>query len=318
VLPPLKFGLGVFLHLLRNRRRYDILHLCAFPYFALLGARAATLCSPVRMGVDWFEVWSRGYWTQYLGMFGLVGYLIQRLCIRLTSLAFIFSRLHGERLISEGFSGRAVRLSGLFRSEGKSVAEVATHTPRNETVLYVGRHIQDKNVPMVVDAIVKAREHRSCLKGLILGDGPTRHEVLAGIQREKAGTFIEAPGFVGSDAVAKAMRNASCLVLPSLREGYGLVLIEACAVGTPVITVIGPDNAAAELVEDGVNGYAVAVAAPEAIAEAIERCIIGGERLRMSTRRWFEANADQLSSRTSVRKVLEEYSRPKAGGGECN
>src|SRR5207248_9953420 len=37
---PLRFGLGVFLHLVRHRRSYDVVHSCAFPYFQLVGARA--------------------------------------------------------------------------------------------------------------------------------------------------------------------------------------------------------------------------------------------------------------------------------------
>src|SRR5579863_4636777 len=36
--PPVLFGLGVFFHLLRYRRRYDIVHTASFPYFSLLAA----------------------------------------------------------------------------------------------------------------------------------------------------------------------------------------------------------------------------------------------------------------------------------------
>src|SRR6202035_5055601 len=67
ILPPLVFGLGVFAHLLRHGRRYEVVHTCAFPYFSLL---AAALLRPVigfRLVVDWFEVWSRDYWRGYLG-----------------------------------------------------------------------------------------------------------------------------------------------------------------------------------------------------------------------------------------------------------
>ena len=38
ILPPLVFGLGVLLHLLRRGRRYDVVHTCSFPYFPLLSA----------------------------------------------------------------------------------------------------------------------------------------------------------------------------------------------------------------------------------------------------------------------------------------
>src|ERR1700732_3524991 len=80
ILPPLVFGLGVFLHLLRHGRRYDVVDTCAFPYFSLL---AAALLRPVRryeLVVDWFEVWSRSYWRGYLGgVGGLIGALVQHI-----------------------------------------------------------------------------------------------------------------------------------------------------------------------------------------------------------------------------------------------
>jgi len=309
MLPPLKFGLGVFLHLIRHRREYDVLHLCSFPYFALLGARAAMLGSRVRIGVDWFEVWSRAYWNQYLGSLGFVGYRIQRFCIRLTPLAFVFSRLHGERLIAEGFRGIAVRLSGLYQDSRGGKKETTDQAAIDEMVLYVGRHIPEKNVPSLVQAIVEARKVHPRLKGRILGDGPTRREVLESIQREDATQYIDAPGFIEISAVEQATRTASCLVLPSSREGYGLVVIEACAAGTPVVVVAGADNAAAELVEEGVNGYVAVSAEPGVLAEAIGRCIESGERLRTSTRHWFEANAHRLSSRESAQRVLDQYSQ---------
>src|SRR5215217_6851891 len=85
IAPPLRFGLGVLAHLARNRHAYDAVHMCAFPYFSLLAARAALARTGVPIGVDWFEVWSRGYWTRYLGRVnGAIGWAIQRLCVLAT------------------------------------------------------------------------------------------------------------------------------------------------------------------------------------------------------------------------------------------
>ncbi len=67
ILPPLVFGLGVLWHLLRHGRRYDVVHTCAFPYFSLLAAAALRPLRRYGLVVDWFEVWSRSYWHDYLG-----------------------------------------------------------------------------------------------------------------------------------------------------------------------------------------------------------------------------------------------------------
>src|SRR5207247_263426 len=66
VWPPVLFGLGVLVHLLRHGRRYDVVHTASFPYFSLLAAGAARRGAGFRLLVDWHDVWTRDYWCQYL------------------------------------------------------------------------------------------------------------------------------------------------------------------------------------------------------------------------------------------------------------
>jgi glycosyltransferase involved in cell wall biosynthesis len=98
-----------------------------------------------------------------------------------------------------------------------------------------------------------------------------------------------------------------CLLLPSRREGYGLVVVEAAAHGTPSVVVAGPDNAAVELVQDGVNGVVAPDISPAALAAAIARVAEGGEAMRARTRRWFEDNVERMSLARSLQIVLEIY-----------
>src|SRR5213078_4444141 len=80
ILPPLVFGAGVLWHLSRHGRRYDVIDTGAFPYFSLLAAAAVRPLAGFQLVVDWFEVWSRSYWREYLGAFGgVVGAFVQRL-----------------------------------------------------------------------------------------------------------------------------------------------------------------------------------------------------------------------------------------------
>src|ERR1700761_1220781 len=82
ILPPLVFGAGVLWHLLRRGDGYDVVHTCSFPYFSLLAAAFVRPLRGYRLAVDWFEVWSRSYWREYLGaLAGDVGWLVQGLCI---------------------------------------------------------------------------------------------------------------------------------------------------------------------------------------------------------------------------------------------
>jgi glycosyltransferase involved in cell wall biosynthesis len=159
----------------------------------------------------------------------------------------------------------------------------------------------------VVPAVGRARREVPELRGVVFGDGPERDAVLAAIEREGLQGIVKAPGFVSSDEVDAGLRSALCMVLPSRREGYGLVVVEAAARGTPSVVVAAADNAAVELVEEGENGVVAASAGPEDLAAAILRVHEGGEALRERTRAWYARNARRLSLDASLETVVASY-----------
>lgn len=304
ILPPLVFGAGILLHLLRHGRRYDVVHTASFPYFSLLAAALVRPLHGFALVVDWFEFWSRAYWREYLGgLGGRVGWTVQKLCMLVPQRAFCFARLTGRRLREEGIHGGVTVLTGLWdgplEPDGPAAAE--------PLVVFAGRHIPEKRAPAVVPAVVLAARSIPGLHGRILGDGPERPAVLAAIADEAAEGIVEAPGFVSAEAVQADLSRALCLVLPSRREGYGLVVVEACSRGTPSVLVAEEDNAAAELIEDGVNGVIAASAAPEDLAAAIVRVHAAGPALRASTAAWFAANGQRLSLAGTLDAVAGAY-----------
>ena len=303
ILPPLRFGAGVLGHLLARGRRYDVVHCSAFPYFSLLAAALARPWGRYALVVDWLEVWSREYWRGYLGRLGWVGMAVQRRCARVRQRAFCLSELHAARLREEGLRGEVTVLRGLV--EGPLVAR----PPREAQplVVFAGRLIPEKNAPAVVEAVARAAERVPGLRGVIYGEGPDAGSVAAAIARLPQPPIVRAPGFVDAAAVREAIAGALCLLLPSRREGYGLVVVEAAAVGTPSIVVRGPDNAAVELIEDGVNGLVTADARPAELAAAIEAVAQAGPALRASTGEWFAQHAAMLSIERSLETVLAVY-----------
>jgi glycosyltransferase involved in cell wall biosynthesis len=306
ILPPLVFGAGVLWHLLRHGRRYQVVQTAAFPYFSLLAAAAVRPLARFALAVDWFEVWSERYWREYLGALGgRVGAAVQRLCARVPQRAFCISELHAARLREEGCRGPVTVLRGLYAGAGGVVA--STEPPSPPLALFAGRLIPEKNVGLAVAAIGRAADRVGGLRGEILGDGPEREELERAIREHGLEGTVTARGFVHSEEVAAAMDRATCMLLTSRREGYGLVVVEAAAHGTPSVVVAGEDNAATELIEEGVNGTVAASAEAGAVADAIVRVHAGGAALRQSTAAWFAANAEQLSLESSLRVVLASY-----------
>lgn len=304
VLPPLVFGAGVLWHLLRHGGRYSVVHTASFPYFSLLAAALLKHLYRYRLAVDWHEVWSLAYWREYLGLLGgRVGWLVQRRCLRVPQRAFCFSRLYERRLRELGVRGEVTVLEGEYA--GPPTA--SDPLPAEPFVLFAGRHIPEKRAPAVVPAVAAAGASIPALRGEILGDGPERGEVLRLIDELGLEGRVRAPGFVTSAEVESHLRRALCLVLPSRREGYGLIVVEAAAAGTPSVVVHGEDNAATELIEEGVNGFIAASASADDLAAAIVRVHEAGHELREHTARWFGANAERLSLEGSLVKVSQFY-----------
>jgi glycosyltransferase involved in cell wall biosynthesis len=305
--PPMRFGWGVLKHLLRHRGHYDVIHSAAFPFFSLIAARLAIAGTRTRLGVDWFEVWTRAYWRSYLGRIGGdIGYLVQRICVVISPGAFVFSRLHAERLKQEGLRREPVTLAGLYTGP---VEPQPSPVSRDPLVVFAGRHIAEKRVPAIPAVIAAAREQIPDLRAKVFGDGPQRPELLREIERLGVQDIVEAPGFVDDVQIDAAFRQATCLLLPSSREGYGLVVIEAASVGTPSVVVEGEDNAAIELIAEGVNGHVATSPSTEDVAAAVVAVHEQGEELRRRTEAWFAEAAPTLTAAASARTVLEIYTR---------
>ena len=304
ILPPLVFGLGVLSHLIRHGRHYDVVHTASFPYFSLLAGGLVRPLAGYRIVVDWHELWTRDYWREYLGpVGGWFGWQVQRLCLRVPQRAFCFSRLVERRLVAEGVHGGVTVLEGQF--EGTAAA---APLPAEPVVVFAGRHIREKNPVAVVHAVAKARETLPDLRGVIYGDGPERPKVLSAIAEQGLESVVEAPGFVDEEIIEDALARALCLVLPSRREGYGLVVVETLSKGTPVVLVRGDDNASAEHIEEGVNGFVAANSSPEELARALSSAQKAGPELRESTLGWFKRSAGRLALNTSLQEVASAYS----------
>ena len=334
IAPPLVFGLGVLWYLLRNGRRYQVVHTCSFPYFSLLAAAAARPVGRYGLVVDWHEVWSRAYWREYLGRLGgAVGYAVQLLCARIPQRAFCFSRLHARRLRAEGLRGEPTVLEG----EYAGTLDTPTAHPAEPVVVFAGRLIPEKRAPLAVAAFALAARHivtsgapgeiesapgatpgaapeatpqdvpGPALRGEFYGDGPEREALERAIAEHGVEAVASAPGFVEAARIDTALTKAMCMLSTSRREGYGMVVIEAAARATPSVVVAGEDNAAVELVREGVNGVVAPTATPEAVAAAIVRVHEAGMAMRESTAKWFEQNAQRLSLESSLRTVLASY-----------
>lgn len=295
----LAFAAGLLRTLVSRRNAYDAVVVSGLPVLNVFAARLALWGSRTTLVVDYLEVWGRRQWVEYAGVLtGGIAWILQGLALRLTPIAACHSRLTARQLRDEGFTGTLRVSPGLI--ENTSDAEITETAADPPYVLYVGRHIPDKRVESLPAAVAVARQSIPDLRLVILGDGPSSADVRVAVEAVDGASWTDRPGFVDQAELDALMGGAACLANPSRREGYGLVVVEAAAHGTPVVLVDDAGNAATELVDAGENGFVAASAEPDVLAAALLKTIAAGSALRRSARRWYD---DALRTKTLDRTV---------------
>ncbi|MGH6945419.1 MAG: glycosyltransferase family 4 protein [Geminicoccaceae bacterium] len=136
---------------------------------------------------------------------------------------------------------------------------------RDDRLVFAGRLVEQKNPLMLVDVLDRLRPERVRL--LVIGDGP-----LQAAMRRRASEMgvlgsIEFRGAVPHESALQALAGGGILVLPSLSEGLPLVVLEAMAIGLPVVAAgVG---GVPEIIEHGETGLLVDRQAPESYAQSV-------------------------------------------------
>ncbi len=122
-------------------------------------------------------------------------------------------------------------------------------------IIYVGRLIKSKNIDVLIRSMHMAIQEVPGLTCLIIGNGPERDYLLkltADLDLNGCVTFRDFCDDYGE--VISYMKSSKVFALPSTREGFGIVAVEANACGLPVVTVEHEMNAASDLVNER-NGF---------------------------------------------------------------
>jgi glycosyltransferase involved in cell wall biosynthesis len=163
-------------------------------------------------------------------------------------------------------------------------------------ILSVGRISEEKNVPMIIEAVERLQDRRPAPVLLVVGDGPDR-AVLE--ERCRGKSFVRFAGLQCGDTLRKIYASARVFVFASRVDTLGLVNMEAMASGLPVLV---PDDACiAEFVTHGISAECYRFGAPglaDAIAKVLDdpsraaRLSAGGRQAMIE--RWNEASFSRI------------------------
>ncbi len=252
------------------RQQYDVIDAANFPFFPCFTSAFHQVARGSRLVITWHEVWDE-YWTEYLGKKGLLGKATERLTARLPQTAISVSQRTERRLQRLGRRSIEVIPNGVDTQAIRGLPLASARTD----IIFVGRMSKEKNVPLLIEAVRVARNKGRSLSCLLVGDGPERAHIDGMIAEMGLQNSIAVrPDIEDDSQVLSLMKSSKVLVLPSAREGQGIVVVEANACGIPAVVAEHPNSAAGDLIVEGKNGLICQLSAAdlaEKIMAAIDR-----------------------------------------------
>ena len=138
-------------------------------------------------------------------------------------------------------------------------------------VLYLGRLVPEKGQAVLLQAVALLSKRGHSVKITLAGDGPSRPGLERIAEQLGIASLSSFVGAVSQEELHALYANASVFCLPSYAEGVPVVLMEAMAMGLPVVStrIAGIP----ELVEDGRTGLLVSPGRPDELADALQRVL---------------------------------------------
>lgn len=141
----------------------------------------------------------------------------------------------------------------------------------------VGRLSPEKGHLILLKAARKLAAQKIAFELVLAGDGEFRSQIEKYIARFNLTDKVKIAGWISGDQVKEVILASRALVLPSLGEGLPVVLMEAMALGRPVVTTF--ISGIPELVRSDVDGWLVPAGDPDSLANALRICIEASDEL---------------------------------------
>lgn len=260
----LLFGLATFKML---REKFDVVDVDHMPFFPIFAMRIVCWLKRKKLYGTWHEALTYRDWLSYMGKSGVVASIIERMSIRLPYHISSASPHTTELLAS--YHHRRKRVTTVPCGIDTSYINGIKPANVNCDVFFAGRFVKDKNVALLVRAIAVLAKTKPDVRCVIVGHGIEKERLSQLIQElnvSKQVSLLEP--FPEASDVYGYMKTAKVFCLPSNREGFGIVALEALACNTPVVTSNSPANGAKSLIREDHNGSVVDTT-PEALAKAL-------------------------------------------------
>lgn len=153
--------------------------------------------------------------------------------------------------------------------------ERVEHQTNSKSLLYVGRLAAAKGLPILLKSIAILKQEHPEIQLTVIGDGPDRQVLEQQAINVNVSKNIQFVGYQSQARVREYLQQTDIFVLPSFAEGVPVSLMEAMAVGVPVVTT--QIAGISELVTQGISGFLVPPGDVAALGDRIQQLLINPE-----------------------------------------
>ncbi len=246
---------------------FDVIEVDHMPHLILFPLKIVCLIRRKRLIVTWNEVWGRVYWIKYMGILGNISYFIEKLSVLMPD-EIISVSYHTTKNLKHilGFTKKITTIPNGIDLE---LIRNTKPSKNKSDIIFAGRLLSHKNIDVLIKSISLLIKKHPKLKCIIIGDGPEKNKLLKLTDDLKLNhNIVFLNFFKKSKKLYALMKSSKVFVLPSTREGFGIVAIEANACNIPIITSKHKDNAAKDLVKK-MEGFVIELNDKE-LARAID------------------------------------------------
>ncbi|CAN2223776.1 RfaG Glycosyltransferase [Candidatus Nanopelagicaceae bacterium] len=307
----LSYAIALFKYLLKND--FDFLYMSSFPFLHVLVARLVRILKRKKYQtvVEWFEFPSFEFWNREFGIKkGWVGYLIQEVTARLSDANITYLESTRSQLSRRNAKGKTLlKLPGIC-PKISSKPEI-NKDYGSEDLCQIGRLIPDKNPLFSLELVTELIQLGWKGRFTFIGSGPLKEEIQETILKRDLQARVFLIENADDESKNLILQNCIALVHPSSREGYGLVIIEAAAMGVPAILIRGKDNKSTEL---GISPSLIADKYDvSTLANLVFEAIRNRTRLSQECIRWINEESPKMSAAVSITETANFMRRNREG-----
>lgn len=290
------FGIRIYLKLMKID--YDVIYATQAPIISLFFIHAAKLRKKRKLivVVEWLEIWPMTYWRAYLGRsLGTFGFIIQNLATRIGDKKVCFTESIYKKLKLSNPFEEILKLPGIVM---ENKLELTRNNNQKQDIIFLSRFVAEKQPFLAINSVIQFKTKGWNGTFYMIGTGPLTNKLSEYIKSQNTESYIKLLIDASDLKVKEIFKSSFVLLHPSIREGFGLSVIEAATFGVPSILLNHPENLS---IEFGIVSELVCnLSSSEFIAEKLQDAYQNQENYFTKVESWIKSEYPSLQGTRSL------------------